>query len=132
MRGQKTDSTRARAWWWTAGSAVLATAALLGISVPGIAQAAYAGSDGLIAFVRHGNIYTINPEAATPSSTVVRLTRGGHDSGPRWSPDGRQLAWESREDGRSVIWMCTFTEEGPEVQRLTPDGASEGSPAWLR
>ena len=91
MRGHKTSSKRGRAWWWAAGSAVVAAAALLGISVPGIAQAAYPGSDGLIAFVRHGNIYTINPEAATPSSTVVRLTRGGHDSGPRWSPDGSSL-----------------------------------------
>jgi hypothetical protein len=72
---------------------VLATTALVGIGSAGTAQAAYPGSDGLIAFVRNGNIYTVNPESTAPSSTVVRLTRGGRDSGPRWSPNGLRLAY---------------------------------------
>jgi hypothetical protein len=93
MRGCKTASARRRARWWTAGSAVLAAAAVAGITFAGTAEAAYPGSDGLIAFVRNGNIYTINPESATPGSTIVRLTRDGHASGPRWSPNGLQLAY---------------------------------------
>jgi hypothetical protein len=108
MGGQKTCSTRGRAWWWTAGSAVLATAALLGISVPGIAQAAYTGSDGLIAFVRHGNIYSINPQTTTPSSTIVRLTRGGHDSGPRWSPNGRYVAFVKTKKGVGYGYLTRY------------------------
>lgn len=93
MRGQKMGTRRGRLRRWTAGSAALATAALLGMSFAGTAQAAYPGRDGLIAFARSGNIYTINPETATPSSTVIRLTQDGHDSGPRWSPDGLRLAY---------------------------------------
>ena len=126
MRGHKTGSTRGRAWWWTAGSAVVAAAALLGVSVPGIAQAAYPGSDGLIAFVRHGNIYTVNPEAATPSSTVVRLTRGGHDSGPRWSPDGQQLAYLDQGN----LWI--MNANGSHKTRVTGQAPaySDARPTW--
>ena len=93
MRGQNTCGSHRRTWRWTAASAALATATLLGVSFAGTAEAAYHGSDGLIAFVRHGNIYTINPESATPNATIVRLTHGGHNSGPRWSPNGGKLAF---------------------------------------
>jgi hypothetical protein len=43
-----------------AALAALAAGALLAAGLTGTARAAYAGADGLIAFVRHGTIYTIN------------------------------------------------------------------------
>jgi hypothetical protein len=88
MRGHNTGTRRGRAWWWTAGSTVLATGALVGTSFAGTAQAAYRGSNGLIAFVRNGNvrgtpkIYFGPPTAAGPVSARV-LTTGTE---PDWQP----------------------------------------------
>jgi Dipeptidyl peptidase IV (DPP IV) N-terminal region len=126
MRRQNTGARRGRAWWWTTGSAVLATTALLGISAPGTAQAAYPGSDGLIAFVRDGNIYTINPESTTPGSTVVPLTHGGHDSGPRWSPDGEQLAYLDKGN----LWV--MAANGSHKTRITDQSPAytDARPTW--
>jgi hypothetical protein len=126
MRGQQTYSRQRRTWRWTAAPAALATAALLSVGFAGTAQAAYHGTDGLIAFVRHGNIYTINPESATPSTTIVRLTRGGHNSGPRWSPNGRKLAF--LDSGN--LWI--MNANGSHKTRIT-DAApafSDARPTW--
>ena len=126
MRGHSTGNRRGRAWWWSAGSAALATGALCGIGFAGTAQAAYPGSDGLIAFVRNGNIYTINPQSTTPSSTVVRLTRDGHDSGPRWSPNGLQLAYLHKGN----LWI--MDANGSHKTRITSQAPAytDARPSW--
>lgn len=93
MSGQREPGGRRRGRWLAAAAAALTSLALLGTALAGTAQAAYRGSDGLIAFVRGGNIYTINPESPAAATTVVRLTWDGRDSGPRWSPDGKRLAF---------------------------------------
>jgi hypothetical protein len=105
---------------------VLATGALVGTSLAGTAQAAYRGSDGLIAFVRNGNIYTINPESATPSSTVVRLTHDGRDSGPRWSPNGRRLAYLDKGN----LWI--MRANGSHKTRITSQAPAytDARPTW--
>jgi hypothetical protein len=101
-------------------------AALLGTGPAGIARAAYPGAGGLIAFVRNGNIYTINPESATPAATVVRLTGDGHDSGPRWSPGGRQLAYLNRGN----LWI--MNANGSHKKRITSQapGYTDARPTW--
>jgi hypothetical protein len=126
MRGQHTCGRQRRTWRWTAASAALATATLLSVGFAGTAQAAYHGSDGLIAFVRHGNIYTIDPESATPSATVVRLTRGGHNSGPRWSPNGRKLAF--LDSGN--LWI--MNANGSHKTRITDRAPAftDARPTW--
>src|SRR5579859_3413813 len=48
------------------------------------APLAYIGSDGRIAFVRNGNIFSIKPDG----TGLAKLTHLGHASGPRWSPNG--------------------------------------------
>jgi dipeptidyl aminopeptidase/acylaminoacyl peptidase len=64
-----------------------------------------------------------------------QLTRSGRDSRPRWSPDGKKIAFVSRRDGAPQIF--TIALEGGEASRLTniSTGASEvlWSPdgAWL-
>ena len=60
-------------------------AGLAGFGQAGPARASYLGSDGRIAFVRGGNIYTIEPGGTGQR----KLTSDGADSGPRWSPDGK-------------------------------------------
>jgi hypothetical protein len=110
----------------TAALAALAAGALLAAGLTGTARAAYAGADGLIAFVRHGNIYTINPESPAPGSTVRRLTRDGHDSGPRWSPDGKHIAYLDRGD----LWI--MRAGGSHKKQLTSQapGYTDTRPTW--
>lgn len=53
------------------------------------------------------------------------LTRGGGDRSPRWSPDGRWLAFLRAEDGPAQVWLLPTA--GGEPHRLTelPLGVSE-------
>jgi hypothetical protein len=126
MRGQMRGGARSRRRWWMPGLTVLGAITLLGSGLAGTAQAAYHGSDGLIAFVRNGNIYTINPQSAAPGSTVTRLTRNGHDSGPRWSPDGKQLAYLDRGN----LWM--MDANGSHKTRITSKAPAytDARPTW--
>lgn len=105
---------------------MLASATLLGIGFAGTAQAAYPGTDGLIAFVRNGNIFTINPQSATPASTTVRLTTGGRDSGPRWSPDGNRIAYLDRGN----LWI--MHANGSHKRRITSRAPhyTDSRPTW--
>src|SRR5215472_17012288 len=84
MRRLTCRGARGRARAGVTGLTALAACGLFTIVAAGPAHAAYPGADGLIAFVGHGDIYTIDPQSLTPGATVRRLTRDGRDSGPRW------------------------------------------------
>src|ERR1017187_560176 len=92
MREKRRPGVRAATRWWAAGVAALASLALLGTGLAGTAQAAYPGANGRIAFVRGGNIFTIEPSG----SGLSRLTSGARHSGPRWSPSGSRIAYLSQ------------------------------------
>jgi hypothetical protein len=96
--------------------------ALAGTGLSGVAQAAYRGSDGRIAFVRGGNIYSIK----TDGTGLDRLTRDGRASGPRWSPDGKQLAYL---DGGN-LWI--MNANGSHKRRVThgAPGHTDARPSW--
>jgi len=108
------------------GLTVLAACGLFTIVVSGPAHAAYPGADGLIAFVRHGDIYTINPQSLMPGATVRRLTRDGRDSGPRWSPDGKQLAYLDRGN----LWI--MRADGSHKRQITSRAPAytDARPTW--
>lgn len=58
------------------------------------------------------------------------LTNGcAQDSAPRWSPDGRQIAFRSTRHGKAQIFLIAV--DGGEAHALTalPQGVSEG-PVW--
>ena len=66
-------------------------------------------------------------------SEPERLTNGPSDSAPRWSPDGRQLAFvrSLKKDGKpqpSQIFVMSFSGGEPRMLTTLPKGA--GSPAW--
>jgi len=63
------------------GAATLAT--------PAVATAAYPGANGRIAFEQGGNIYSIRPDG----SDRRQLTTDARSRSPRWSPDGRLIAF---------------------------------------
>jgi WD40-like Beta Propeller Repeat len=86
------------------------------------AQAAYPGVDGQIAFVHGGNIYTIEPNG----SGLTRLTSGGRHAGPRWSPDGKQIAYVYRGN----LWIMGAS--GGDKTKIThaAPGYTDARPSW--
>jgi hypothetical protein len=122
MRGQHTPPRRRFARWVMSATAGLAALALLLAGLAGTAQAAYRGSAGRIAFVRGGNIYSIEPDG----SGLHLLTHGGHDSGPRWSPDGRRLAYLHRGN----LWI--MEANGSHKTRITSQAPryADARPSW--
>jgi len=60
---------------------------------------------------------------------VRRLTHSdGGDSQPRYSPDGKWLAFTSSRSGKSQIWLLPL--EGGEARQLTTLSTGASSPQW--
>lgn len=57
-----------------------------------------------------------------------QYTSGGKDSAPRWSPDGRWLAFLSGRDGKSQLYLMPAS--GGEAVRLTDRKPGAGTPVW--
>ena len=57
-----------------------------------------------------------------------QLTNGGSDTAPRWSPDGRTIAFLSRRSGENQLWL--IRADGGEAQRLTYTRNAVGPPVW--
>lgn len=81
-----------------------------------------------VAFVvQHGGFDVWTADLA--SGAVVKITdgRGGDNTDPTWSPDGRYLAFTSTRSGRSEIWIASA--DGKYQVQLT-DGGGYSMPAW--
>lgn len=111
------------------GLAVTATGAAAGAASaarvsPGVksAPSAYIGTDGRIAFVRGGNIFSIKPDG----TGLVKLTSQGHASGPRWSPNGTRLAFIDRGN----LWI--MNANGSKKRKITSAAPAftDGRPTW--
>ncbi len=53
----------------------------------------------------------------------------GHNRAPRWSPDGRHIAFQSDRSGRMEVWL--IRPDGTDLRQIaaSPDGPSR-SPVW--
>lgn len=72
------------------------------------------------------NIWLVSTSGGKPS----QLTRSGKDTTPRWSPDGRTLAFVSARSKKPQIYLLSLLALGGEPRALTnmPNGAT--TPAW--
>ena len=65
-------------------------------------------------------------------SNPVQLTSLGTSStgSPRWSPDGKRIAFDSRLEGHSDVYV--ISAEGGSPHRLTTENAENNIPSWSR
>jgi Tol biopolymer transport system component len=72
-------------------------------------------------------IYTID----LAGGRVTTLTREGdwHDEQPRWSPDGRRIAFKSTRGGSYNLYL--MDADGSNVRRLTDHAGNDHDPSWL-
>ncbi|MDA0179489.1 DPP IV N-terminal domain-containing protein [Solirubrobacter phytolaccae] len=61
-------------------------------------------------------------------TTLFDHSPRSYDSAPAWSPDGRQIAFESDLDGDREIYV--MNADGSNVRQLTHNGNWEEGPAW--
>jgi serine/threonine-protein kinase len=102
---------------------------------PGTGRPSWAPDGRTIAFARSGadsgaDIWTIDlPSHGQPGPPAVLIDEPGNQRSPRFSPDGRFLAYESDQSGRPEIYVQRFptTAERWVVSR---DGGS--APRWSR
>lgn len=60
----------------------------------------------------------------------VQITRSGKDTQPRWSPDGKTLAFTSGRGDKPQIYLLPIGEPGGEPRPLTSLANGANSPAW--
>ena len=72
-------------------------------------------------------IYTID----LANGAIAPLTPAGdwNDEQPRWSPDGRRIAFKSDRSGSYNLYV--MDADGRSVERLTAHAGNDHDPAWL-
>src|SRR5256885_15362436 len=70
--------------------------------------------------------------ADVASGTSRQLTAGpGSDRQPRWSPDGRTLAFVSTRESGAQLWLLSVGAEGGEALRVSSVAGGVSDPVWL-
>ena len=61
-------------------------------------------------------------------TTLFDSSPTSYDSAPAWSPDGRQIAFESNLDGDMEIYV--MNADGTNVRQITHNTLWDEGPAW--
>ena len=104
---------------------------LLAIKLPGDCQISPDGTR--IAYVlqeidKEKNEYKNTIWLVREGEQPVQFTGGSKDVAPRWSPDGRYLAFLSNRSGSNQIWLLPLA--GGEARQLTRVKGGVGAPIW--
>src|SRR6185503_7984106 len=77
---------------------------------------------------RTSQIYLISTEGGEPRK-LTNEKMSSHS--PRWSPDGKSLAFISARDGEPQIWSIELTETGPgALKKLSGLSTGADGPLW--
>jgi hypothetical protein len=79
--------------------------------------------DGKIVFTRQNQIYTINPNG----TGAIKLTSADKNYTPRWSPDGRRIAFVHQVGTAKNVWV--MDADGSNKIQITFEG-SDGGGDW--
>lgn len=79
-------------------------------------------------FVARGDIFT-TPIENGPTRNLTNSS-DAHDKWPRWSPDGRQIAFVSDRDGEDEIYLVAQDGSSAPVQLTDGGAAMRYAPAW--
>ena len=93
------------------------------LAAPGNATAL--GSEGKIAFVRANQIYTMTKAGGS----VTQLTTTGKNYRPRWSPDGRRIAYV-QEDAAGRKNVFVMSASGTNKKKVTTSGTVNTAAVW--
>jgi serine/threonine protein kinase len=101
--------------------------------MPSISHPASGGKPRLVyaRSLRDFNIWRIerSPAGAWEKQLAGTLSSSKLEQGPRFSPDGRKVAFASGRSGRSEIWVTPA--DGSNLYQLTSMGATDtGTPEW--
>jgi TolB protein len=115
----------------------LLTAAVAADAQPAAVSPFPGGLSGTIAFqsdarsasnpTARARLYTIN----LANGAIAALGTGGdwNDEQPRWSPDGRRVAFKSNRGGSYNLYV--MDADGSNVVRLTDHPGNDHDPSWL-
>lgn len=112
-----------------AARAVLTTllmlvAGLVGtVSTAAPASAAYPGDDGRIAFVRANQVWSMSRSG----TDLKQLTTSGRNYRPKWSPDGKRIAFIHEVRGRRDVWVMSSGGARQRAVTTTGDVTSAGA-----
>src|SRR3954452_1631549 len=110
---------------------LLGVAVLLVLVSPTPASAVFPGGNGRVAYTLYktgSDIYTVAPNG----TNTHRLTFDGKSSHPRWSPNGRLIAFQrgtTNTTGAFTGDLYVMRANGSGVRRVTV-GAGAQEPAW--
>jgi len=96
-------------------------------------QPAWSPDGTRIAFVSSVDAFDGQPDIFTidiDGSNLQNLSRhSAPDYNPSWSPDSREIAWESNRDGNLNIYI--MRDDGSNVRQITDTETNDTGPTWM-
>lgn len=83
-------------------------------------------NDGRIAFSYHGDIWIVDADGANPQRLTAHVAR---DENPRFSPDGKHIAFDSDRMGNDDLYVMPVT--GGEPKQITFDSTGDRLVNWM-